>query len=63
GYVRVDPRFFRPAEVDVLVGDASKAREVLGWKPRVGFRELIEMMVDADLATEAAAAGQTQTNR
>ncbi|WP_255360471.1 GDP-mannose 4,6-dehydratase, partial [Frankia sp. EI5c] len=33
GYVRVDPRFFRPAEVDVLVGDASKAREVLGWQP------------------------------
>ncbi|WP_018638880.1 GDP-mannose 4,6-dehydratase, partial [Parafrankia elaeagni] len=63
GYVRTDPRFFRPAEVDVLVGDASKAREVLGWKPRVGFRELVEMMVDADLATEAAAAGQTLTDR
>ncbi|MEX5634520.1 GDP-mannose 4,6-dehydratase [Parafrankia sp. FMc2] len=58
GYVRVDPRFVRPAEVDVLVGDASKAREVLGWKPRVGFRELVEMMVDADLAAERAEASR-----
>jgi GDPmannose 4,6-dehydratase len=48
-YVRVDPRFLRPAEVDHLVGDASKAREKLGWQPRTSFRELIEMMVDADL--------------
>ncbi len=50
-HVRVDPRFLRPAEVDVLVGDATKAREVLGWKPGVGFAELVRMMVDADLAT------------
>ncbi|HQR27397.1 MAG TPA: GDP-mannose 4,6-dehydratase [Nocardioides sp.] len=49
-YVRQDPRFMRPAEVDRLIGDASKAREVLGWKPRVGFRELVAMMVDADIA-------------
>jgi GDPmannose 4,6-dehydratase len=55
-YVAQDPRFFRPAEVDVLVGDASKAREVLGWSPKVGFGELVEMMVDADLATETEAA-------
>ncbi|NYD40486.1 GDP-mannose 4,6-dehydratase [Nocardioides panaciterrulae] len=48
-YVRQDPRFVRPAEVDHLVGDASKAREVLGWKPRVTFRELVAMMVEADL--------------
>ena len=48
-HVRVDPRFLRPAEVDHLVGDASKAREHLGWEPRTTFRELIEMMVDADL--------------
>jgi GDPmannose 4,6-dehydratase len=48
-YVRVDPRFLRPAEVDHLVGDASKAKEQLGWEPRTSFRELIEMMVDADL--------------
>lgn len=51
-YVRQDPRFFRPAEVDVLVGDASRAWKELGWKPKVGFRELIEMMVDADLELE-----------
>ena len=48
-YVRQDPRFMRPAEVDHLIGDASKAREVLGWKPRVSFRELVALMVDADL--------------
>ena len=40
----------RPAEVDLLVGDPSKAREVLGWKPTVGFEELVTMMVDSDLA-------------
>jgi len=49
-YVRQDERFMRPAEVDHLIGDASKAREVLGWKPRVTFGELVAMMVDADLA-------------
>jgi GDPmannose 4,6-dehydratase len=55
-HVTVDPRFVRPAEVDVLLGDAAKARTRLGWKPRVAFRELVEMMVDADLARLAAAA-------
>jgi GDPmannose 4,6-dehydratase len=48
-YVVVDDAFKRPAEVDRLVGDASKARRELGWAPRTGFRELIELMVDADL--------------
>ena len=48
-HVVVDPALVRPAEVDHLIGDASKARRVLGWAPKVGFRELIEMMVDADL--------------
>ncbi|HIE38660.1 MAG TPA: NAD-dependent epimerase/dehydratase family protein, partial [Anaerolineae bacterium] len=48
-YVVQDPRFMRPAEVDLLVGDASKAREVLGWEPTVSFRGLVRMMVDADL--------------
>lgn len=48
--VTVDPRFIRPAEVDLLIGDASKARAVLGWKPTVTFTELVAMMVDADLA-------------
>ena len=50
GFVRQDPAFMRPAEVDLLVGDPAKARDVLGWQPKVGFRELVEMMVDADLA-------------
>jgi GDPmannose 4,6-dehydratase len=49
-HVVVDPKLVRPAEVDLLLGDAGKARERLGWKPRVSFRELVEMMVDADLA-------------
>ncbi|MFQ6001835.1 MAG: GDP-mannose 4,6-dehydratase, partial [Anaerolineae bacterium] len=49
-YVVVDPQLIRPAEVDYLVGDATKAREVLGWEPTVSFPELVRMMVDADLA-------------
>lgn len=49
--IAVDERYFRPTEVDLLLGDSTKARTVLGWKPRVGFTELVEMMVDADLAT------------
>ncbi len=48
-FVEHDPRYLRPTEVDFLLGDASKAREKLGWKPRVGFRELVRMMVEADL--------------
>jgi GDPmannose 4,6-dehydratase len=48
-YVEIDPKLFRPAEVDHLCGDSSKARQVLGWEPKVAFRELIEMMVQADL--------------
>jgi GDPmannose 4,6-dehydratase len=48
-YVRTDPRFLRPAEVDHLIGDASKARRVLGWEPTVDFPMLVGMMVDADL--------------
>lgn len=48
-YVVQDPRFMRPAEVDLLIGDATRARKELGWEPRVGFTELIHMMVDADL--------------
>jgi GDPmannose 4,6-dehydratase len=48
-HVRIDPRYFRPTEVDHLEGDASKAREKLGWKPRVSFPELVRMMVDHDL--------------
>jgi GDPmannose 4,6-dehydratase len=47
-YVKIDPRYFRPAEVDLLVGDYSKANEKLGWEPTVRFAELVRMMVDAD---------------
>ena len=51
-YVKQDPRFYRPAEVDLLIGDASKARKVLGWKPRVDFPELVRMMYENDLSAE-----------
>jgi GDPmannose 4,6-dehydratase len=47
-YVTIDPRYFRPSEVDILIGDYSKAREQLGWEPTVRFPELVRMMVDAD---------------
>lgn len=52
--VEVDPRFFRPAEVDFLLGDPAKARKTLGWHPRVSFDQLVEMMMDADLAAVGA---------
>lgn len=51
-YVRQDPKFFRPAEVDLLIGDASKAREKLGWEPEVDFATLVSMMVAHDLEVE-----------
>ncbi len=50
--VKIDPRYYRPTEVDFLIGDASKAKRKLGWAPKVSFKELITMMVDADLAAE-----------
>jgi len=49
-HVRIDPRYFRPTEVDELCGDASRARELLGWRPRTTFTELIRIMLEADLA-------------
>jgi GDPmannose 4,6-dehydratase len=52
-HVRSDEQFMRPAEVDLLIADASKARKKLGWKPKVSFQQLIELMVDSDLAAEA----------
>jgi GDPmannose 4,6-dehydratase len=48
-FVETDPRYYRPAEVDLLLGDASKARRVLGWEPKVSFKELVQLMVDHDL--------------
>ena len=53
-HVYQDPAFFRPAEVDLLIGDSTKARETLGWKPEVDFPTLVKMMVDADVARVAA---------
>jgi GDPmannose 4,6-dehydratase len=49
-YVVVDEQFIRPAEVELLLGDPGKAKRQLGWEPKVSFRELVEMMVDADIA-------------
>jgi GDPmannose 4,6-dehydratase len=49
-HVKIDERYFRPAEVDRLLGDASKARKILGWQPKVSFQELVRIMVDADCA-------------
>ena len=56
-HVKLDRKFVRPAEVDLLFADASKARRVLGWEPKVRFRELVRMMVDADLARHRAGFG------
>ena len=56
-YVRQDPKFLRPAEVDLLIGDASKARTKLGWEPEVDFAALVKMMVAHDLQREATKAG------
>ena len=56
-YVYLDPAFVRPAEVDLLIGDCAKAQDKLGWKPTVGFNELITMMVDSDLEQQKKLAG------
>jgi GDPmannose 4,6-dehydratase len=62
-HVEIDPRYYRPTEVDHLLGDASKARERLDWRPRVGFRELIEMMVRSDDAdVRASLSGRAPQN-
>jgi GDPmannose 4,6-dehydratase len=52
-YVEIDSRYFRPTEVDLLLGDSAKAQQKLGWRPRVSFQQLVRMMVDADLQTES----------
>lgn len=49
GYIETDPRYFRPTEVDVLLGDSSKAQKILNWKPKISFDKLIDMMLEADL--------------
>lgn len=48
-YVKIDPRYFRPAEVDLLIGDSSKARKAFGWQPKTTFKDLVRIMVDADI--------------
>jgi len=48
-YLVIDEKYFRPTEVDVLLGDASKARKALGWKPKVSFAQLVDMMIESDL--------------
>jgi GDPmannose 4,6-dehydratase len=58
GLVTQDPRFLRPAEVELLVGDATKAKQVLGWEPKVSFEQLVTMMVDHDLAEQKLLAGR-----
>jgi len=59
-YVETDNRYLRPSEVDEVVGDATKARRVLKWQPRTSFRELVRMMVDADVAALKNNASQIQ---
>ena len=61
-YVEIDPRYFRPAEVDLLSGDASKARRELGWEPKVNFEQLVKLMVDHDLALAREEAEATDMN-
>ena len=52
-FVEIDPRYNRPTEVDLLLGDASKAKKLLGWEPKVSFEELVHMMVDTDMELAA----------
>ena len=62
-WVVIDPKFYRPAEVDLLVSDPAKARRELGWEPRVGFEQLVAMMVDADLAALSDSPDQSGNSR
>lgn len=61
-HVKIDPQLFRPAEVDLLISDPSKARAILGWKPTVDFPGLVSLMVDADLRTLQSRSGRTAAN-
>ena len=62
-HVKFDQRFMRPAEVDHLIGDPTKARRVLGWQPEVGFEQLVGMMVDADIARHRERPGRSRASR
>mgnify|MGYP000997318626 CR=1 FL=1 len=57
--IKIDPRYFRPAEVDLLIGDPAKAKKIMGWEPKVKFKELVEIMVDADLESESSRKGES----
>jgi GDPmannose 4,6-dehydratase len=57
-YVEIDPKYYRPAEVDLLMGNAAKAKAKLGWEPKTTFKELVRIMVDADLAAETQIGGE-----
>jgi GDPmannose 4,6-dehydratase len=61
-HVRIDPRYYRPAEVDHLLGDASKARARLGWAPTVSFEELVRMMVAHDVALAESERGARESD-
>jgi GDPmannose 4,6-dehydratase len=62
-YVESDPRYFRPAEVDFLLGDASKAKRQLGWEPKYKFKDIVRLMVDADIeALKDQLAGKVYPN-
>jgi GDPmannose 4,6-dehydratase len=50
--IKIDPEYFRPAEVDLLIGDSAKAKKKIGWEPKTKFKKLVEIMVDADLEKE-----------
>ena len=50
--IKIDPRYFRPAEVDLLLGDPSKARKILKWKPKTTFKQLVKIMLEEDMKTE-----------
>jgi GDPmannose 4,6-dehydratase len=55
--IKIDPSYFRPAEVDLLIGDPAKAKRIMGWEPKVKFKQLVEMMVDADMEAQSSNAG------
>jgi len=58
-HVEIDERYYRATEVDLLLGDATKAKKKIGWEPRVRFKELVRMMVDSDLKIESTRANET----
>jgi len=62
-YVRHDKRYERPAEVDLLIGNPAKAKKIIGWEPKVRFDELIQIMVDADLALAKMSSGRAEIHR